>query len=312
MENNLIKTAFFTFFSLLGLNIPQLLSQDKIDESEKIQEFIRLKEIQMTSQVRMFMSFEEETKRKNAFNKFNDEFKKLLEEKQTITYPFDSLKNVSKLSQKEDKFRIYTWSYPNRDGTYQYFGMIQIKNKNGQKLIELKDQSQNIMQKNDVFFEKLSSKKWFGCMYYSLIEKELKGKKIYTLIGWDGNNVYTQKKIVETLYLTAENKAFFGLPLFDIKKDYQRLRIQKQEKRPPVRLIYEYSGKVSMKLTYNLELDVIVMDNLGSFQREIKGDPRFFAPDLTYNVLSFIKDKWVLRKNVKLKTIRKERDIEKE
>ena len=307
MANNILKIpllyiGFFCFTTSLS-------SQDKLSKSEQQLEFIRLKESQMAGHVRTFMSFKEEKKRKVAFDAFNKEFKKILQQKETISYPFDSLKNVSKLSQEEDKFRLYTWSYPHRDGSYDFFGMVQIKTEAKPLLIELKDKSKDLIN-DKLAFEKLSHKKWFGCMYYNMVEKELEGNKIYTLIGWDGNSVQSQKKIIETLYITDKNHIFFGLPLFDVKKDYQRLRIRQDENRTPLRLIYEYSGTVSMQLYYDAKLDVIVMDNLSSFRREIKGDPRFFSPDLTYNVLSFIKDKWVLRKNVKLKTIRKERNLE--
>lgn len=314
--NKLNTTSGISFISvfiflLLSLSLKSQDGNEKRDSSSNALEFISLKERQLASHVRLFMSFKEEIIRKKYFDLFHKGFSELIKNQETLEYPFDSLKNVSKLTQKDNKFRLYTWSYPERNGTYKYFGTLQINNdKNPPTLIPLKDMSEIIYRNHSqVNFQKLSDKKWLGCIYYDMIEQTIKEKKVYTLLGWDGNSVETQKKVIETMYITPSNKIAFGIPLFDVKKDYRRLRIKKDSKKKILRLVYEYSGTVSMKLTYDQELKIIVMDNLSSFRREIKGDPRFYSPDLTYNTLSFIKGQWVMRSNVKLEKIRKEQKL---
>ena len=58
------------------------------------------------------------------------------------------------------------------------------------------------------------------------------GRKYYTLLGWDGNDGRSTKKIIEPMYFSGKTKVKFGLPIFKLK-----------DKTKPKRIACEKSGK---------------------------------------------------------------------
>jgi hypothetical protein len=59
----------------------------------------------------------------------NDSLLYLLEEaiglKNSINYPFDSLKTISVLTSSDKKVRIFTWFLINDDGMHEHYGYVQ-------------------------------------------------------------------------------------------------------------------------------------------------------------------------------------------
>ena len=47
--------------------------------------------------------------------------------------------------------------------------------------------------------KKLNYKNWYGCLYYDIIPIKVGKEKYYTLLGWDGNNKNTTKKIIDVV-----------------------------------------------------------------------------------------------------------------
>src|SRR5579862_416936 len=86
--------------------------------------------------------------------------------------------------------------------------------------------------------------KWFGVVYYNLVEKKFFGKAYYTLFGWDGNDLYSTKKIVEILTF-KDNKPVFGAPIIDIKVKDKSLVVS--------RLVIEYKKNASVHLNYDAD-----------------------------------------------------------
>lgn len=286
-------------------------------EAEKI--YIQTIERRLAKNARAVMSFEQEEIRKKNIEDFNANFISTLQISASFDHPFDSLPQVSKLHSPDRRFRIYTWSYPHRDGKYTYYGCIQIPSQGRPKVIVLNDVSDKIMGE-DVFFMQGSPQKWFGALYYKIVAKQVGDRTLYTLLGWDGNTPEVAKKLVEPLFITPQGRAIFGLPIFMIGDDIKRMGLSAFERRPVMRLIYSYSGSVSMQLNYQKDLDMIVMDNLSSFSRELKGNinirdrqkkrdknPKYFSPDMTVNVMHFQNGRWILTKNIDLDKLRKQR-----
>jgi hypothetical protein len=167
----------------------------------------------------------------------------------SFTYSFDSLKNLGKIASPDMKIRIYTWNLPYSNGSHIYYGFIQYKPSDGNKILifKLTDKSDILEQPEK---QVLSDTNWFGALYYEIIEKEYNNEKYYTLLGIDFNSLLTNKKIIELLQFTSDNIPVFGKPVFNYQNEIY------------TRIIFEYSKKAAMGLKYNNELEMIVYDHL--------------------------------------------------
>jgi hypothetical protein len=139
-------------------------------------------------------------------------FDVVLDQRESFEYRFDSLKNVSKLYAADSLVRVISWNLPRQSGEYEYFAYIQHLDKKRKKMKQFKliDASDKVENPE---FEKLTEKNWYGALYYH-IETTTAGKNTYyTLLGWDGNNNFTNKKVVECFYIDG-NKLVLGPPVF--------------------------------------------------------------------------------------------------
>lgn len=183
----------------------------------------------------------------NDFEKYaaNNSFKnfliKALELPKSNKYGFDSLKTIAKLNSNDEKLRLFIWHIAKSDGGYEYFGVVQSYNrkKKSFRITELADKSESIETPED---DILQADEWYGAHYYQLIENKYKQKKFYTVLGWDGNNSMTTKKIIDVIRLSNTGIPKFGALLF---------RDNKQTKK---RVIFEYSDNVSIVLKYDSQM----------------------------------------------------------
>ena len=184
------------------------------------------------------MFAKKENDRINANNGFIPILKEVLSFDKSYKYPFDSLQTLSILSPEDNSFRIFNWILRKDNGTYDYFCIIHYNNKKKKKyeIIELIDKSNNIRNES---FADLDSKNWYGALYYKIIYLKKSGRKYYTLLGWDGNDGRSTKKIIEPMYFSGKNKVKFGLPIFKLK-----------DKTKPKRIILECDSKSSFSLNY--------------------------------------------------------------
>lgn len=131
-------------------------------------------------------------------------------------YQFDSLTRISILQPEDSRFRIMTWGLRYDNGTFRYYGTIQINDPKGLKLIPLFDYSSFIQKPTDTI---TSADRWIGAIYYRLIPiKTSSGKTYYTLFGWDGNNSSSNIKLVEFLSFNSKSQPVFGAALFDFER----------------------------------------------------------------------------------------------
>jgi hypothetical protein len=128
-------------------------------------------------------------------------------------------------------------------------------------------------------------------MYYDIIETKHKSTAYYTLLGYNGNDAFSQIKIVDVLVILDGNNPNprFGHPIFT------------DEKRTRRRLVYEYSNRATMMLRYDAAHKMIVMDNLAPVAPIYQNDFRYYGPDFSHNALKFEKGKWVLFSEVDLR-----------
>jgi hypothetical protein len=222
-------------------------------------------------------------------------FEKVLVQAPSVAYKFDSLRYVTRVEAPDKSFRIFTWDIEKTDGTYQYYGFIQLSpapEESACKLFMLTDKSAEITKNPELYSS--DHKKWWGMLYYKIILTQYKKKKFYTLLGWDGNDKLSNKKVIDVLTFTADGSPHFGEAIFDLeyKKGDKKTAFEFSAGTMPKRLLFEYSSQIVMSLRYNEPLNTIVFDHLAPPNSSLKGQYQFYGPDFSYDGFKWEKGKW--------------------
>ena len=150
----------------------------------------------------------------NAQNRFNADslftkmFVRALKISNSFYYPFDSLQTISKLYPPDSSFRIFTWQLVINDNIIRQHGAIQMKTSDGAlKLYPLIDKSDVTINLADTMG---NNKGWIGAVYYRIIQTKSGNQNYYTLIGYDENNIRSDRKIIEVLNFINDEPEFGG------------------------------------------------------------------------------------------------------
>ncbi|MDB4534513.1 hypothetical protein N9242_06535, partial [Vicingaceae bacterium] len=186
--------------------------------------------------------------------------------------------------------KIYNWTLPLSDGTFEYFALLQIrKSKNEFEIIELTDKSSSMKSPE---YKTGTVKNWYGALYYKIIHEEKFGKNSYTLLGLDYNNLLTNKKLIEVITITNSKNIKFGAPVFKSAKSNKVKR----------RVIFEYSENVIMSLKYHHNIQAIVFDRLVPASSKLKGVFEYYGPALeVVDAYKLNKKSWNLTENIDIK-----------
>ena len=146
----------------------------------------------------------------------NEEFKSVLEEaisnNEIFNYSFDSLsKFMSTEISPDGNFRIFNWNIELSNQRQYYECWILMKNLTVLKLNDFKNDIPEIE------YATLDANSWFGALYYSIIPKKIKNKTVYTLLGWDGNNMFSNKKIIESMSISKKIKSYLESQFLNIR-----------------------------------------------------------------------------------------------
>jgi hypothetical protein len=212
-------------------------------------------------------------------------FEKLLQRNGSFQEKFDSLKNVSIVTSEDNQVRLFTWLLPYYDGhRYDYYGFIQYKVNTRDTLLRLQDSTRGI---NKPESEKLTTDRWLGCIYYHIIKVTRSRKTYYTLLGWKARDETFSQKIIEILYFDKD-KAKFGFPLIKAGSIFKN------------RMVFTFNALATMTLHYDKKYKGIVFDHLSSN----KNNPsQIIGPDGTYDALKYKKRKWILYRDVDVRTL---------
>ncbi len=241
----------------------------------------------------MFSKIEED--RIIANDGFMTILKDVLSYEKSYKYPFDSLETISILSPTDKNFRLFNWILRKDDGTFSYYAIIHYHNKKKKKyeIIELLDNSENL---RNPISDDLDSKNWLGALYYEIIYIKKSGRKYYTLLGWDGNDGNSIKKIIEPMYFSGKNKIKFGLPIFKLNNKSKQKRI-----------ILECDSRSSFSLKYDKDKERIIFDQLVPIKKELKGMHEYYIPEGTYNAFEYKNGKWHLKEDIDARNKQKDR-----
>lgn len=218
-----------------------------------------------------------DTLRSAAALKIIKTFSKALRQEGSFHYEFDSLSSIAILTPPDKKFRIFTWQLVFDNGLHRYFGVIQ---SNDQKptLQPLVDYGDYYQHPDSIIVD---ADRWIGALYYQIIPQKSGKTTYYTLLGWDGNNPMSNKKIIEILWFDKEDKAKFGYPLFEMSVG-----------KSPCRVILEYKKDATLSLNYYPDIQQIYFDHLTSLSGGLNPIEVDKVPDGTLEAFQWSKGKW--------------------
>lgn len=237
-----------------------------------------------------------EPERYNASYKFIRTLVNALKTPYSFNFQFDSLKSISIQSSADKRFRIFSWHVMNDDGSYRYYGTVQMNNPDGKlKIFPLVDYSPSFKNASDTI---TTNDRWYGAQYYRVISVTNNvHTPYYILLGWKGNTVRSTKKVIDVLHF-KDGKAYFGMPVFDGDKENPGKK----------RIIFEYNRKASMVLNYELSLSAIVFDHLAAPDIKLKGRFELYGPDFSYDGYKLSNGRWRFLEDLELKNQPTDRD----
>ncbi len=219
-------------------------------------------------------------------NRLTQKLERLLSIPGSFDYPLDSLKAFGKLYAPDKSFRIITWNISLSNGSYKYYGVIQVPKANSMKVFELTDRSDEITNpENSV----LSAGKWYGALYYKILKQKVDNRTYYTLLALQYHNLFITRKMIDILFFDEYGNPVFGAPIIQVNKKMKH------------RLVFEYSALSSVNLKYDDKLNMIIFDHVAPAEPKYNGQFEYYGPDLTFDGLAFKKGFWVYIPNLDLR-----------
>ena len=191
-------------------------------------------------------------------------------------FGFDSLKMISILRSPDDRFWIFSWHVPLNDGSYLYYGTIQLHTPDGRlKMYPLLDKTYEIESPETVV---TTAANWYGAQYYRVVPFGAE----YILLGWKGHTAQMTQKVIEVLTLTEEGVKL-GKRIFEVDGTQAQTR-----------MIYRYSQNARMYMDYDDRENRIVLDHLAPADVREEGQYEHYGPDMTYDAWQLQNGKLVL------------------
>ena len=117
--------------------------------------------------------------------------------------------------------------------------------------------------------QKLSDSTWLGAVYYDLIETQYDKRTYYVLLGWDGNDMFSRKRVIEPITFKGNSgKPVFGQNVF--YKEKERMRY-----------VFEYSTAANFTLSYGEQYYDIVTNQTAKNTAFHKAQPFEKEPNKT-------------------------------
>ena len=160
------------------------------------------------------------------------------------------------LSSPDKLFRIFTWAVVRDNGEFECFGAVQFYNEKEEEYqhLLLNDKSEDLMNREESI---LTADNWLGAVYQELIQTTAGERTYYTLLGWNGVDNITERKIIEPVVI-RNGMPQFGAPLF------RRMRNQR-------RIVLEYANDAMVNLSYETQY----IQEVEPIRKKVKGTNRY-------------------------------------
>ncbi len=158
---------------------------------------------------------------------------------------FPTWNKLGTLISPDNAFRLFNWNIPMKDGSYKYCALILFPDKKYRQLNGGKSLTAN--DERRVF----TADDWYGALYYHIMPVKHRGDTFYTLMGWDGHNALSNKKMLDAMWFDKKNEPRFGKAVFNHGGKDNRMR-----------RVFEYTKSGNMTLAYLPEKEVLVYNVL--------------------------------------------------
>ncbi|MDR2927343.1 MAG: hypothetical protein LBV41_03965 [Cytophagaceae bacterium] len=250
--------------------------------------YVEIQDIEVSIQFSKLSKNHVDSEKEQLCTEIGKRLQRLLKDESLFDNRLTDYERLSTVISPDKKVKLCTWNVESSLSEHHFYGVLAIRTNSKLMVYKLNDE-RNILK--NAAFETLSPDKWYGCIYYDILEHKYKGNTCYTLLGFNGNDAFSQIKVVDILtFSEKENPApKFGASVFaDTYKNNRRI-------------IYEYSKKVTMMLRYDTRERMIVMDNLSPFDLLYQNNFRYYGPDFSYNGFKFEKGKWIYYQDIDLR-----------
>jgi hypothetical protein len=163
---------------------------------------------------------------------------------------------ASVLTSPDGLLRIFSWAVVRDDGEFECFGAVQYYNDKEEEyqFSLLHDKSEEIMNREE---STLTPDQWLGAVYQELIQTSYNGKTVYTLLGWNGVDNLTERKIIEPVMFRG-GMPQFGAPVFRRERNQRRI-------------VLEYTDKAMVNLSYEEQY----VEEIERTRVKVKGSNRY-------------------------------------
>ena len=204
--------------------------------------------------------------RETASQNLRDLLIKAFAEDGVFEYPFENLFRVASITSPDKAFRLFNWNQPHLDGTYSYYAFILLPQKGD--YIELEDNGELT---KDLENKTLKASNWYGALYYEIFPVHHKKESYYVLMGWDGNNRLSNKKVLDVLSLDKKGNVTLGKPVFQTATGMSH------------RQVLEYAKQARVNLRFMASKDAIIYDRLEPEKAGLAGQYAYYIPSTAYN-----------------------------
>lgn len=204
--------------------------------------------------------------RDKASREIRDLLLKAFSKEESFDYPFDKFIAISTIKSPDNAFRFFNWTQPRLDGTYSYYAFVLLPQKG--EYVELSDNQKLSL---DLENKELTADKWYGALYYEIFPVKVKKEEYYVLMGWDGNNSLSNKKVLDALVIDKKGGITFGKPVFQSTDGMKKRRV------------FEYAKAAILNLRFMKSKEAIVFDRLEPEKSGLAGQYAFYIPSTAYN-----------------------------
>lgn len=143
--------------------------------------------------------------------------------------------SVSVLTSPDGRLRVFTWAVVRDNGDFECFGAVQYYNDRMETFEHavLHDKSEDIMNREESL---LTSDNWLGAIYQDIIQTIAGDRTYYTLLGWNGVDNLTDRRVIEPVLIRG-GVPQFGAPVFRRERNLRRV-------------VVEYRGDAAVQMAY--------------------------------------------------------------
>ena len=215
---------------------------------------------------------------------------------------------ASVLTSPDGRLRLFTWAVVRDNGEQECFGAIQYYNDRDEEFQYslLNDKSDEIINREESM---LGPDRWLGSVYQEIIQTSHAGHTFYTLLGWNGVDNLTDRRVIEPVTMRG-GKPQFGGPLFRRERNLRRIVLE-YTNNAMVNLRYEDQfveevsrQRVKVKGTNRYQVvenskthkeKMIIFDEVEPQVPGMEGLFQYYVPSGLELAYAFVDGKWELR-----------------